>query len=633
MKHKTYDRMINSGKCQVNIQLIISFILLYVCLFYSASICCNAQNQTDNSSTIKNPFVLSEKVKDEGGLRWLDLQVSIETRRPNKWWFPKRKSNFSIHQKNYLLHSCSGYIPNGHVCAIIGPSGAGKTTLLAALSGTTMKTRSKQLSGHVWLDARTTQKDGKTKKSDDAYDDDDEMSWEKSYFSFRQDGQPAALLQQNDLFFSKLTPKETLSLATFLQLTSLGIDDRKTRVQNIMTELGLSRVEHRLIGESASSSWSRDNGLSGGERRRLSVALETVTSPKVFFADEPTTGLDSAQAQNVVRIIADIAKKQNIPCLCSLHQPRASIWKMLDSFILMGPGGHIIYMGSRMEAVDYFASLGYPCPTETNPAEFFVDLVTISSEDFEQTELDRKRIHSLATIFRKRCTEKRHIENENGRMWNPPNISGKNDFSLKLETKKKKWNFMSLKRLGSLLKRSWKQNFRDVRINFLRLMASIGSAVLFAEIFPRVRDEKSNAASVADRTSMLTIGIISMSMMALSKTLMLFGKEKAIVMRERSRGQYTGLEYLLSKALTELPLDSLYASLFASSLKYMSKLNCSYKSINGIFSLMTALGASLGFAVGSITGGVEEAMSVGMPLMVVFMAVGLINPRDRKSVV
>ena len=87
----------------------------------------------------------------------------------------------------------------------------------------------------------------------------------------RQDGQPAALLQQNDLFFSKLTPKETLSLATFLQLTSLGIEDRKERVRNIMTELGLSRVEHRLTGESASSSWSRDNGLSGGERRRLSV--------------------------------------------------------------------------------------------------------------------------------------------------------------------------------------------------------------------------------------------------------------------------------------------------------------------------------------------------------------------------
>ena len=243
----------------------------------------------------------------------------------------------------------------------------------------------------------------------------------------------------------------------------------------------------------------------------------------------------------------------------------------------------------------------------------FIDLVTVSSEDPEQAKLDKERIDKLVNVFLEKNKENKH-----GIVWDPPrNMFGSGILKRYFN------NFIS--RFGSLAKRSWKQNARDVRVNGLRLVASIGQALLFDVIFPRVRNG-SIAASIADRTALLSFGVISMSMMALSKTLMVFGKEKAVVMRERNRGQYGALEYLLSKIFAEIPFDSLYGAVFASCLKYRTKLRCSYSQICKIFSIMTITGASLGFAIGSVTQDVEEAMSVGLPLMVVLMSVGVINP-------
>ena len=151
-----------------------------------------------------------------------------------------------------------------------------------------------------------------------------------------------AFLQQEDVFFTQLTPRETLEIAAFLQLSHKSTHDRHTTVNRILDSLGLSSVQHRTIGDRRHGSSTPNTsilggnsegailsgGLSGGERRRLSVALELITKPKLFLADEPTTGLDSTQADKVVSLIGKLAKERNIPCLFSLHQPHASIWKV-----------------------------------------------------------------------------------------------------------------------------------------------------------------------------------------------------------------------------------------------------------------------------------------------------------------
>ena len=257
--------------------------------------------------------------RSEEGIVWLDL--SVRTKR-------KTKHSKSV---EYILHKSSGFIPNGHLCGIIGPSGSGKSTFLAALSGTTLKSTKLQVSGQVWM--KNHQLNHKYKNQNINQGESSENKTSSSYLSTKEG--EVAFLQQEDVFFSMLTPYETLTMAARLQLpANLEYSERQVVVQKLMDSLGLGneQVQHRRVGDRTVGGEGY-GGLSGGERRRLSVAVELITTPKLLLADEPTTGLDSSQAEKVMSLIAKVAKEKRIPSICTLHQPRASIWKKLDSFI------------------------------------------------------------------------------------------------------------------------------------------------------------------------------------------------------------------------------------------------------------------------------------------------------------
>jgi ABC-type multidrug transport system ATPase subunit len=303
-------------------------------------------------------------------------------------------------------------------------------------------------------------------------------------------------LQQHDSFFSMLTTREAVDMAAFLQFPQLRKSKRDELVESSLDALGLKTVQHRPIGDRTTGS----GGLSGGEKRRLSVALELLSKPGLFLADEPTTGLDSSQASKVVRLIAQLAKERHIPCMCTLHQPRASIWKMFDSFILLGPRGRVCYMGSRQNATQYFSGLGYNCPPETNPAEFFIDLVSVDTEDPIEAAEDEARIEALANAFALRMKKSSEMDLT---PWPSNSIVVSSNGAVKPI----RWVRRSL----ALLQRSWRQNIRNHKVNALRLGAAIGNSLLFAEIFGTVRGVPSTK-SVADRVALLSFGVINMSM-------------------------------------------------------------------------------------------------------------------------
>ena len=200
-----------------------------------------------------------------------------------------------------------------------------------------------------------------------------------------------------------------------------------------------------------------------------------------------------------------------------------------------------------------------------------------------------------------------------------------NSFSYLLRTELRSIS-NSARRFGALFLRSWRQNIRNSHIILLRLSGSIVQAALFAQIFTSVRDDKSLTKSIADRVALLTYGVINMSIMALMKTLDLFAKERSVVMREQMRSNYYSLEYLLAKVFAEIPLDSFFALVFAALLKRLTGLRTSTWTLIKTYCVMTVTSVSLGFAVGSVTSSVESAMSLGVPIIVIFMVVGVINP-------
>jgi ABC-type multidrug transport system ATPase subunit len=402
----------------------------------------------------------------------------------------------------FLLHTFYGHVENGQVCGILGSSGAGKSTLISSLGGTISSSSGLQVNGESFY----YDKEKETKES------------------LKVQGGRVAWMQQNDNFFDMLTVFETLQLASFLELPRFSEKQRRRRVKSIMESLGLMKLKDRRIGDS-----TVHNGLSGGEKRRLSLALELVSVPKLFLADEPSSGLDSTMSEKVVSLIQKLVQQRNIPCILSLHQPRSSIFKMLDSLILLGPGGYVCYHGIASDAVSYFATLGYICPPQTNPAEFLLDLVSIDSEDDSQACEDEIRISWLAASFAE--------SQKSSHSWsvsmplpnpNPPPIK---DIDIEIEMEKEdhvieKINlkdlainpsqrnaicrFRPIKRFGRLLLRSWRQNIRNNRVNIFRLLASGGNAYLFTKIFNTIKKGSFTARSVADRVALLSFSVINM---------------------------------------------------------------------------------------------------------------------------
>ena len=134
-----------------------------------------------------------------------------------------------------------------------------------------------------------------------------------------------------------------------------------------MIELGLRDCANvRVGGDSVSG---KSLCLSGGERRRLSIAIQLLTYPSVLFLDEPTSGLDSFTANKLMNTLVNLAHSQKRTIVCTVHQPRTEILKLFDKCLLLSKG-FVVYFGDSFGLVNYFANISFQCPSHVNPADY-----------------------------------------------------------------------------------------------------------------------------------------------------------------------------------------------------------------------------------------------------------------------
>ncbi|GMI26040.1 hypothetical protein TrCOL_g4617 [Triparma columacea] len=524
----------------------------------------------------------------------------------------KKVSVYNPRQKKNIIEPTSYNLLSGHTLGILGPSGSGKSTFLTALAGI-LPSSTLTSSGDVtiYTSQNNDQNNAKTPPL--------------RHLQLAD----VAFLAQDDSFFSMLTVRETLETEEELQFKR-NKDYRKIAEKNrrnVINALGLNKLLNRRVGDRRLGGTTNQNGLSGGERRRLSVAVEMIGDVKVILADEPTTGLDSSQAQKVVHKIADIAKTKGITAILALHAPRGSIYELLDDVFLLAPNGIPIFIGPAASACQYFARLGHKCPPNSNIAEFLIDLVSVDTEDEEQATTDLARIQELAVAFRKE--EARRQGKEEARRQGNEKGETREEGAEACVTKHKhrsRRRLSFLKRVAVLVKRSFRQNFRDTAVNGLRLGACGILSFVFSAIFGENLKGEPTAKSVADRTALLSYAVINMAMMSLMKTLDLFGKEKPVVMRERMRGHYGGTEYIVAKVIAEVPLDASFSIVFATLLKKYTNLNVPTTRLAATLGMTTICTDLLGFAVGSVCSTGDAALAVGTPLMIIYMVLGIINP-------
>lgn len=240
-----------------------------------------------------------------------------------------------------ILRGISGIASPGQITAIMGASGAGKSTFLDILA---RKNKRGTTTGNMYINGE--------KILDHEY---------KSVIGY---------VDQEDTLLPTLTVEETIMTSALLRLPGeMGRALKERRVAEVMQQLGIYHIRHQMIGSEA----AQGRGISGGEKRRVGIACELVTSPSILFLDEPTSGLDAFNAFNVVECLVTLAKTYNRTIIFTIHQPRSNIVALFDQLILLAKG-QTVYSGPLASCQPYFEHIGYHCPPGFNIADYLVDL-------------------------------------------------------------------------------------------------------------------------------------------------------------------------------------------------------------------------------------------------------------------
>lgn len=213
--------------------------------------------------------------------------------------------DFKVGEKSILSKSY-GSVPAGSVCAIMGPSGAGKSSLLNVLAGRSASGGNTKVSGLVTVAGKRI-----------------------NPVQFKQQ---IAYVMQDDALLATATVREALQFSAQLRLPPTTSSERINElVEMTINDLGLSSCAEVMIGGPLIK------GVSGGQRKRVSVGVEIITNPALLFLDEPTSGLDSFNAGNLVKLLKTIASK-NAAVLCTIHQPSSDVFFEFDMCIFMKEG-------------------------------------------------------------------------------------------------------------------------------------------------------------------------------------------------------------------------------------------------------------------------------------------------------
>ncbi|XP_030380289.1 protein scarlet [Scaptodrosophila lebanonensis] len=247
-----------------------------------------------------------------------------------------------------IINNSTGAIQPGTLMALMGASGSGKTTLMSTLAyrqpaGTVVQ-------GDILINGRRI-----------------------GPFMHRISG----YVYQDDLFMGTLTVLEHLNFMAQLRLDRrVSPQERKLIISELLERTGLLSAAHTRIG-----SGDDKKVLSGGERKRLAFAVELLNNPVILFCDEPTTGLDSFSAQQLVQTLYELAQK-GTTILCTIHQPSSQLFDNFNNVMLLADG-RVAFTGSPQNALTFFAQHGYYCPDTYNPADFLIGVLA-TDPGFEQ---------------------------------------------------------------------------------------------------------------------------------------------------------------------------------------------------------------------------------------------------------
>lgn len=427
-----------------------------------------------------------------------------------------------------ILQDVRGKVCTGQFVGIMGPSGSGKTSLLNVLAGRVPM--GSVISGSIKLNGADRPE------------------------KFRA---MSTYVLQQEILFPSLTVRETMEIAAFLRLPRKYSRERKREIcKGVMTELGLADVADTLVGD------ARIRGISGGEKKRTNIGVEMISDPVVCFLDEPTSGIDSYQALNVMETLSLLAKNGRV-VLSTIHQPRSSIFQMFDQLLLLAKG-RVVYFGAAQEAVDYFSMMNFICPEHYNPADFFMDLVSTDNRSAEFLSRSQTRVQLLLQYYSVHSTEESFNCSNNTIADGDGHLAGDSNSS-KLDTYSLRTGATWLEQLVILLLRSFKKNNRDLGTFYIGVAQLLTFAILLGLLY---MDMGNDFQSIQDRTGVLFFITINVGFGGIFTIINTFPAERLVVNRERASKSYNIGAYYLGKLVGELHVRLLPTLLYTLVLYY-----------------------------------------------------------------
>lgn len=463
--------------------------------------------------------------------------------------------------------SIRGRARPGRMLAIMGPSGAGKSTVMHALAGKVKASANLRLEGVRYINGRTITGDSQV---------------------------PAAFVKQEVSFFPHMTVRETLAFRVELKLGSLISQQAQAeRVLELIQKLNLEMAADTIVGD------TKVRGISGGERRRLSIACELISSPSVIFLDEPTSGLDSTAAASLIAALRSLADSGET-VVAVIHQPSQHVFSAFDDLLLVSEGKQM-YFGEISKVRDYMDTNVKKAPAEMGTPEHILDCISKTEMPGETPEDVSDRIDSLASLVRKQDID----------VGQP--ISSTAVKSYRGDSNLRRANIFVQFKL--LLRRSIRENFRNKSTLIIKLVQQVSLGLIYGTIYHLGDDQ----ASIMDRFGLLSLIAIGGSNMAMASTIRSFPKEKVIVSSELGDHMYKTLPYFIGKAISEIPLTVFFNSLFGVLVSALTGLNSTFSKMKrflGLVSLHGLVGQSAGLMIGAVAPSQDAALALFPAIMV-----------------
>eukprot|EP00742_Colponemidia_sp_Colp-10_P015669 GILJ01017902.1.p1 GENE.GILJ01017902.1~~GILJ01017902.1.p1 ORF type:complete len:745 (-),score=102.47 GILJ01017902.1:134-2368(-) len=551
-------------------------------------------------------------------LDFKDVRYSVFSK-PGKFKDPVEKE---------ILHGISGYCHAGQFIALLGPSGAGKSTLLNVLSNRYKR----NVKGEILLNGEPLEK-----------------------------GHRAVLgyVRQEDVFFGNLTVREALNYSVRLRCGHLSKARKKKYVDYVLNSLSLNKSADTIIGDELT------HGISGGERKRLSIGIELVTDPAVLFLDEPTSGLDAHLSYSLIsqlNYLKNLAKGAHKArtLVATIHQPSSFTLELFDAIMILS-AGRVIYFGPPQNAMDYFQTkFDVRFHEFGNPADAILDLASLYTRESEPPNTtnnnnqnsnghngdsngntngnngDNSNESSVRRRRRRAANATPYVELEHTDLtWQMLVEAWRNEgdkevvrtiestqHGTPIDISKEAYKAHRpsyLTQVKILSYRAFILFFRDTALFRARIIQSIFTGLLVGFVFFQLDYTQ---LELRARTGATFVILFLQSVFPLFNALNSFAVERVVIFHERAGKWYQMSPYVIAKIFSEFPLHIIEPILFGTIAWWLTSVNTNFWRYLGMLSaliLSYLTGNAVGLFLAAVTPSVAVALILGSVVMLLLV--------------